>query len=89
MTWATQQTGATTDLTAGSSPSTDVCWLVGRVGLVLRTTDAGRQWERAPFPETVDITAVAASNALNATVTSADGRRFQTTDGGRTWAPVQ
>ena len=89
MTWATQQTGATTDLTAGSSPSTDVCWLVGRGGLVLRTTDAGRQWERSPFPETVDITAVAASNALNATVTSADGRRFQTTDGGRTWAPAQ
>ena len=89
MTWATQQTGAITDLTAGSSPSTDVCWLVGRAGLVLRTTDAGRQWERAPFPETVDITAVAASNALNATVTSAGGRRFQTTDGGRTWAPVQ
>ena len=89
MTWATQQTGATTVLTAGSSPSTDVCWLVGRAGLVLRTTDGGRQWERATFPETVDITAVAASNALNATVTSADGRRFQTTDGGRTWAPVQ
>jgi hypothetical protein len=89
MTWATQQTGATTDLTAGSSPSTDVCWLVGRAGLVLRTTEGGRQWERATFAETVDITAVAASNALNATVTSADGRRFQTTDGGRTWAPVQ
>jgi hypothetical protein len=88
MTWATQQTGAVTDLTAGSSPSTDVCWLVGRAGLVLRTTDAGRQWERAPFPETVDITAVAASNALSAAVTSADGRRFQTTDGGRTWAPA-
>jgi hypothetical protein len=89
MTWATQQTGATTNLTAGSSPSTDVCWLVGRAGLVLRTTEGGRQWERAPFPETVDITAVTASSALNATVTSADGRRFQTTDGGRTWAPAQ
>ena len=88
MTWATQQTGAITDLTAGSSPSTDVCWLVGRAGLVLRTTDAGRQWERAPFPETVDITAVAASTALSAAVTSADGRRFQTTDGGRTWVPT-
>jgi len=88
-TWATQQTGATTNLTAGSSPSTDVCWLVGRAGLVLRTTEGGRQWERAPFPETVDITGVAASNALNATVTSADGRRFQTMDGGRTWAPAQ
>ena len=89
MTWAAQQTGATADLTAGNSPSADVCWLVGRGGLVLRTTDGGRQWQRVPFPETVDIIAVAASNALNATVTSADGRRFQTTDGGRTWTPVQ
>jgi hypothetical protein len=89
MTWATQQTGAITDLTAGSSPSTDVCWLVGRAGLVLRTTDAGRQWQRVPFPETVDIIVVTASNALNATISSADGRRFQTTDGGGTWTTVQ
>jgi hypothetical protein len=88
MTWATQQTGAATELTAGSSPSTDVCWLVGRAGLVLRTTDAGRQWERASPPQTGDIIAVTASNALNAVVSTADGRRFQTTDGGRTWGPA-
>jgi len=88
MTWATQQTGATTDLTAGSSPSTDVCWLVGRGGVVLRTTDGGRQWQRASLPQTVDIIAVTASNALNAVVSTADGRRLQTTDGGRTWAPI-
>jgi hypothetical protein len=89
MTWAAQQTGATTDLTAGNAPSADVCWLVGRGGMVLRTIDAGRQWQRVPFPETVDITVVTASNALNATVSSADGRRFQTTDGGGSWTTVQ
>jgi hypothetical protein len=87
-TWAAQQTVAGAILAAGSSPSDDVCWLVGRAGMVLRTTDAGRQWQRVPFPETVDIVVVTASNALNATVSSADGRRFQTTDGGGTWAPV-
>ena len=26
-------------------------------GVVLRTTDRGRQWQRVPFPETVDLTA--------------------------------
>jgi photosystem II stability/assembly factor-like uncharacterized protein len=89
MTWVLQQTGATADLTAGSSPSTNVCWLVGRGGLVLRTLDGGRQWQRVSFPETVDILAVTASNPLNAAISSADGRRFQTTDGGRTWTTVQ
>jgi Photosynthesis system II assembly factor YCF48 len=87
--WAAQQTVAGAILTAGSSPSDDVCWLVGRGGMMLRTTDAGRQWQRVPFPETVDIIVVTASNALNATISSADGRRFQTTDGGGTWTTVQ
>jgi hypothetical protein len=88
-TWAAQQIVAGAILTAGSSPSDDVCWLVGRSGMVLRTNDAGRQWQRVPFPETVDILVVTASNALNATVSAADGRRFQTTDGGGTWTTVQ
>jgi hypothetical protein len=87
-TWAAQQSGAATELTAGSAPASAVCWLVGRGGSVLRTTDGGRQWQRIAFPETVDLTAVTASTALNATVVLADGRRFVTSDGGRTWAPV-
>jgi hypothetical protein len=37
------------------------------------------------FPETVDLVAVEAADANTARVTGADGRRFQTTDGGRTW----
>ncbi|MET0213817.1 MAG: hypothetical protein ABW292_12475, partial [Vicinamibacterales bacterium] len=37
-TWAAQQAVAGAILTAGSSPSDDVCWLVGRGGMVLRTT---------------------------------------------------
>jgi photosynthesis system II assembly factor YCF48-like protein len=88
-TWATQQAGATVELTAGSSPAAEVCWLVGRGGLVLRTTNAGRQWQRILFPETVDLRAITASTARNATVVLADGRQFATGDGGMTWNPVR
>jgi hypothetical protein len=84
-TWTTQQTGASTELTAGSAPTAEVCWLVGRGGLVLRTTDAGRQWQRVPFPETIDLTAITASSTRNASVVLADGRRFATDDAGDTW----
>jgi photosystem II stability/assembly factor-like uncharacterized protein len=34
---------------------------------------------------TLDWTGLAASDALHATVTSSDSRRFRTEDGGRTW----
>jgi hypothetical protein len=71
-------------LTAGAAPSATVCWLVGRSGAVVLTTD-GRVWQRSTFPEQVDLTAVTASDARTATVTTGDGRRFGTSDGGRTW----
>jgi photosystem II stability/assembly factor-like uncharacterized protein len=71
-------------LTAGAAPSVNVCWLVGRSGVVVLTTD-GRVWQRLTFPEQADLTAVTAIDARTATVTTADGRRFGTADGGRTW----
>jgi hypothetical protein len=88
-TWSTQETGASAQLTAGSSPSPLVCWLVGRAGTVRRSADGGRQWQRVAFPESADLVAVRASNALTATVDLADGRRLGTTDGGQTWTPMQ
>lgn len=87
--WAPQQTGLSTELTAGSSPAPAVCWLVGRGGTVLRTTDGGSRWQRVPFPEPVDLTAVVGSTALGATVDLADGRRLATGDGGQTWTPLR
>ena len=83
-TWEATSSGTAADFTAGASPSRTVCWIVGRQGTVLLTTD-GRRWQRVPFPVTVDLTAVQSTDASNATVIAADDRRFTTADGGATW----
>lgn len=87
-TWVAQASGVAQDLTAGTSPERGVCWIVGRAGTVLLSTD-GTLWRRLEFPEVVDLIQVEARDAAAATVTTADGRRFQTPDGGRTWTRLQ
>ena len=72
---------------AGSAPSERVAWLVGENGLVLRTID-GERWERTTAPVTTDLSDVYALDGLVATVSTADGRRFRTVDGGTRWAPL-
>jgi hypothetical protein len=85
VTWVAQESGTTLDFTAGSSPARDVCWLVGRGGVVLLSID-GKTWTQRRFPEPVDLALVSATDAKTATVTTSDGRRFSTTDGGATWS---
>ena len=86
-TWRTEVTGATETLIAGTSPSPSVCWLIGRSGTVLLSTD-GRSWRRLAFLEAADLQSVAATDSENATVTAVDGRALVTTDGGQTWSRV-
>jgi hypothetical protein len=83
-TWQAQSTGVTVMLTSGASPAPAICWLVGPGGIVLLSTD-GRAWQRIAFPEAADLASVRASDDKNATVTTADGRAFSTTDGGGSW----
>jgi len=73
------------ELLAGSAPSATVCWMVGRDAAVIVTTD-GERWTTRPFSERVDLIAVEAADARSATVTTRDGRRFFTLDGGATWS---
>jgi hypothetical protein len=84
ITWQAQSTGAAVRLMAGAAPSPTTCWLVGVGGVVLVSHD-GQTWQRVAFPEAIDLTAILATDGLNATVTAADGRAFRTTDGGKTW----
>jgi hypothetical protein len=83
-TWTRLSSGVVAELTAGASPSTSICWVVGRNGTVLRSID-GRNWTRAGFPEATDLIAVEAVDASTATVSTSDGRRFRTANGGQSW----
>jgi hypothetical protein len=85
VTWQMQTTGSPATPIGGFSPSSSVCWLVGPNGLVLVTTDQGQSWRRVPFPLAIDLAAVRATDHQIAAVTTADGRTFQTSDGGQTW----
>jgi hypothetical protein len=79
-----QQSGVTTDLTAGAAPSATVCWIVGRSGTIIRTTD-GEHWELVAAPTGDNLVAVTSQSADHATVTTASGQNFATTDGGSSW----
>jgi hypothetical protein len=87
LTWARRHT-ARARLLAGSAPSIDVAWVVGERGLVLRRAVPG-DWTAVSPPATVALIGVTATSATQARVVAADGRRFETTDGGQTWAPVE
>lgn len=97
-TWQPQTSGVTSDLVAGAAPSEKVAWVVGRAGAIVRTED-GEHWQRvvppsaeqtvAPSIPALDWNTVEARDALRATITSRDSRRFVTEDGGRTWRQVQ
>jgi hypothetical protein len=79
--------GLSGEISAGSSPAPKICWLVGSGGTIFVTKDA-TNWKKIAPPVSADFTAVAANDASNATITAADGRKFQTTDGGKHWKPL-
>jgi hypothetical protein len=89
--WTQQKSPLYADLLAGSAPLPTVCWIVGRAGAILRTTD-GAAWQVIPSPASAarhgaapDWVGVSARDANSATITSADGRTFTTIDAGKTW----
>ena len=77
-------TAAPRGILAGSAPSPDVCWLVGRRGLVLRVGPGTRLDVTAP-PVDADLVRIIAKDARTAAVTTRDGDVYRTTDGGATW----
>jgi hypothetical protein len=86
-TWMGQLPGNGAQLTAGAAPADQICWVVGRDGSVLLTTNA-IDWKTLTPPAKTDFVGVAAKDGMEATVTAADGRRFATKDGGATWTRV-
>jgi hypothetical protein len=83
-TWQGQLPDANAHLVAGAAPKLKVCWVVGRDGLILLTKDA-TNWEKIPPPIPANFIAVTAKDASSATVTTSDGQKFMTGDGGKKW----
>ncbi len=87
-TWVLQKSGVTTDLTAGSAPSEKVCWVVGKAGTVLLTTDRGKHWKQLATPIKENVAGEYAQDAKRASIwTASHEQSFETNDGGVTWAP--
>ncbi len=82
--WQTALTSTQGLLAAGHASSPSVAWIVGRGGSVFVTTN-GTRFDPVPFPEKVDLVSVVAVDDRQATVTTADGRRFSTSNRGKTW----
>lgn len=85
-TWRPQSSGVKSDLLAGTAVSAQVAWVVGREGVILRTTD-GMTWQRIASPNRlmVDWTSIQATDANHASIKSSDDRSFRTENGGHTW----
>jgi Putative zinc-finger len=82
--WPAPPADVAGQITAGSAPSADVCWIAGRAGTVLLSTDH-QTWQRINFPQAVDLSRITATDARTATVVAGDGRTFSTSDGGVSW----
>jgi hypothetical protein len=87
-TWKLEYLETHARIIAGSAPSAKICWLVGEAGTILRTSN-GAHWKTIKPPEETGFLRVDATDALTATVTTLDGRRFSTSDGGKSWNSVK
>jgi hypothetical protein len=67
-TWEKQISGVFGDLTAGLAISNDVAWIVGRAGIILRTSD-GVHWQRVSLPPAIVTIMTAASPAATSSAT--------------------
>jgi photosystem II stability/assembly factor-like uncharacterized protein len=86
ITWVPQNSGVKVELFAGSAPSESVCWIVGRSGSILRTTDSGGHWNKVVYTIRGAIAGVQAADAMTAEIFDANkSSRFVTYDGGVTW----
>jgi hypothetical protein len=83
-TWQVEHTTAIGPAVVAACPTPDACWLGDAAGRLLRRETSGR-WVDRRLPVEGAITGLEALTPREATVTIADGRRFTTSDGGRSW----
>ena len=88
--WSPQESTTTAHLRGLSSVSENVAWASGTKGTVIRTIDAGKNWQRVSVPgaDSVDFRDIEAFDENNAIVLSAAQDYvsiYKTVDGGQHW----
>ena len=86
--WKTEYLNVRAPILAGAAPTVKICWLVGANGTILRTTN-GTHWKAIRPPVETDFVRVEAVDASTASVIAMDGRKFSTSDGGKSWSSVK
>jgi hypothetical protein len=85
-TWKSQEMPVTANLTSGSAPAKNICWIAGVTGTLLRTTDGGKHWQLIITPIAGDLGGVMASDGKRAAIWDVSRQAtYQTSDGGKTW----
>lgn len=90
-TWTAQQSGVMATFRGVSAVSSDVAWVSGSRGTVLRTSDGGQTWANVSPPDLRtldfrDVDAIDANTAYILSIGSGDASRIlKTTDAGATW----
>lgn len=87
-TWQGELIEAGAELRAGSAPAAKICWIAGSNGLIYMTKDS-KKWKKISPPGAFDFVNVIATDASDATVTTADGHKYATRNGGKKWQQVE
>jgi photosystem II stability/assembly factor-like uncharacterized protein len=92
--WSEQTSGVTTALrSVCSTPSSNVAWICGASGIVLKTTNTGANWVNVSsgIPSTNTLICISAIDANLAVVVGYSGTityMYRTTNGGANWTQV-
>ena len=86
-TWTIEKGPSLAGPIIGAAPSGSACWLVDAHGRIVRR-EANGEWQSVTSPSAGSpIKGMDARSATDATLSTVDGRRYETTDGGVTWQP--
>jgi photosystem II stability/assembly factor-like uncharacterized protein len=83
--WEVQNSGVTVNLHAVSFCNALVGTAVGDSGVIVHTTNGGKNWYSQRAGDSVSFMGVAQLDTLNAFIVGDSGRMMRTTDGGATW----
>ncbi len=85
ITWTTENSGTTTQLTDLYFVDQNNGWISGQIGTMLHTTDGGQTWNYQTVPTPYGLYSVFFTDAQNGWTSGEGGNIFHTTDGGQNW----